>query len=156
MVVCCANLFIVSNYSNEIGDASVDVDRYTFSLPLGFSLYNSDTQSIVIVNPNSQMKINVFVDLKKEDTYEKRVQHIGNGTDNILSNGTITYNNISISALYYQSTSDYRNFSTFYFSKYNHTHRILISNFDYNTQKNETIDIASKIINSFRVNYKNG
>ena len=37
--VCLANLYIIADFSDVVGSASVDTGNYTFSLPKGFSLY---------------------------------------------------------------------------------------------------------------------
>lgn len=151
--VGCINLYMITEVSDVVGSASVNVGKYTFTLPNGFSLYDTNTNDIMISNPNSNMKVYVYSSLDKKDTYENKSAAIA-GNYKVLSNGTIKYDDMEIHSIYYQNRDSSRKHATFFFTKYNNTFRILINDFDYGTQKNETIDIATGIADSMRINYK--
>ena len=151
--VCCLNLYMISNVSEIVGSASVDDGKYTFSLPGGFSLYDTSASYVMIFNPNNQMKIYVFTVLKNEDNFSNAYQWTKENSK-ILSTGTINYKGIKIQSIYYQNFNDPTNKSVFYFNKYNNNFKITIVNFNHVSQKNETIDIVVKIVDSMRTNNK--
>lgn len=153
--VCCINLYMIANVSDVVGSASIHVGDYTFSLPDGFSLYDDEHSQIHIYNPDSDMDIIVYSQLGKNDTFLNKYNEINSsGKYNILSNGTLKDDDINIESLFYQRINDTNNRSTFYFTKFDHNFRILLTNFDYNTEKNEIMDIVTHIVDSLRINHE--
>ncbi len=153
--ICVVNLYIIANVSDIVGSASVDVGDYTISLPKGFSLYDDDSTQVLLSNPDSKIDIQFFSKVGDKDTFEKKVGEINNNSEfRILSNGTIDNNGVLVDSLFYQRTDNSKNFSIFYFTKDNHNFRIIVKGFDYDSQKDEIIDLVSDIITSIRVNYK--
>lgn len=150
--VCCINLYVVSNVSDVVGTASVDVGEYTFSLPKGFSLYDSDSNKVLISNPDTNMEIRFYSSVYSDDNFSSKYDEINSSDFKILSSGTIDNNGIIIQSIYYQNEKNNR--STFYFNKDNHDFEILIVGFNYDLQKNQTIDIVCGIVDSIRANYK--
>lgn len=153
--VCFVNLFMITNVSDIVGNASVDAGNYTFSLPKGFSMYDDTATRVQISNPDTKMNIWFFSELGKNDTFINKYHEIDQGKGfNVLSNGTIKDNDINIDSVFYQSTEDSSNRSTFYFTKDGHDFRILVEGFDYNTQKEEVSQLVVDIIESIRINHK--
>lgn len=151
IVICCANLYIISTFSDVVGDAYFDVGNYTFTLPEGFSIENTENNHVIIVNQNNKMKIDIYSYLSKTDNYENALKFVTTNNNCILlSNGTIYHNNISIDSLYYVQND--RNSSVFFFNKENNTFKIVISNFNQDTQHNDTINILTQLVGSARLN----
>lgn len=151
--ICGVNLFMISNFSDVVGSAYVDVGDYTFSLPKGFTLYSDQGSYSTLINQNSDMQIVVDSYLGKNDTFSNKINEINRRDDyHLYSNGTINYRDIKVDSAFYHSDSENR--STFYFNEDGNNFRIIIMGFDYNSQKDEVIDIALQIIGSIRVNYK--
>lgn len=153
IAICCVNLYTISTFSNVVGDASFDVGHYTFTLPNGFSVDNTENNHIIIISQDSKMKIHVYSYLSKSDNYSNAYNVITNNTGcRLLSNGTINYNNITIYSLYYSENGV--NSSVFYFNKENNDFKIVILDFNQDRSHNETITIMTELVRSLRPNYK--
>ena len=151
IVMCCANLYIISTFSDVVGDAYFDVGNYTFTLPEGFTVETTENNHIIIVNQNNKMKINIFSYLSKTDNYENALKFVTtNSQCKLLSNGTINYDNIHINSLYYVQNG--HNNSVFFFNKNDNTFKVVITNFNHDTQHNETIEILTQLVASERIN----
>ena len=154
VIICCINLSIIVNNSDVVGSASVSVGKYLFSMPEGCHMYKDNGDSVVIQNNNNNMAIYYETDLNDADTFNKRLNYIDNGTTyKILSQGTLTIENITVNSVYYQSVN-HTNTSAFYFEKDNNQFKIMISNFNYNNDRNLTIDYVTQIIQSTHIDYK--
>ena len=155
ILICSVNLYMISNVSNVVGSASVDIGNYTVTLPKEFSLYEDDGNRILISNPNNNMNVWIFSNLGDGDNYSNKYKEVNESKQyEVLGDGIINNHEISIDSLFYQDKYNNENRSTFYFNKGNHDFRILIIGFDYNSQKNDTIELASDIAESIRINYK--
>lgn len=150
------NLFFISEYSDVIGSASVDVSNYTFSLPEEFVLLNTNNaESISIYNSKSGLHIMVSVIHDYNSSY--KINQLNNDSRyDILSNGTINIGNKTIDSIYYNDVNikNKSSVAIFYFNKFNATFKVNMDNFDYETQRNETIDAITDIVTSLRINYK--
>ena len=154
IIVCCINLSIIVNNSDTIGSASAIAGKYVFSIPDGFSLYENNGNSATIKN-NEDVSIYYESNLSDSDTYDSRLNFIENKTDyKLLSKGTVNLENISIDTIYYQINDTYK--VAFYFEKDNTSFKIIMSNFNYDTDRNLTLDYATYIIQSTRFDYKKG
>ena len=154
IIVCCVNLSVIANSSDIIGSASVEGGHYIFSIPSGFSLYESNNNHVLIHNGDSGMYIDIFLKISK-DNYQSKLKEINKDKDYIiLSNGSLSVEDINIDAIYYQNVSNHENRSTFYFNKFDNNFRITMLNFNYENDKNMTIEYISDIVSSVRVNYK--
>lgn len=154
IVVCCINLFFIVENSYDIGSASATVGRYTFSMPSGFSLYNSNTNHAYIHNDENNISINYDYDISKKDTYESMLNYINNQTDDkVLSNGTIKINDLEVDAVYFQS-DNHTNESAFYFEKDNVPFKLMLSGFNYDKDYDLTLDYVKFIIQSTRFDFK--
>lgn len=151
--LCAINLYLISNTSDVVGSAYVDVGNYTFSLPNGFTLFSDQGDEVTIMNSDKNMYIQIYSSLEKHDTFSYRMDDI-NKKDyfQLDSNGTINFQGKEIPVAFYHSSSENR--STLYFTEDGNDFRILIRGFDYNSQKDEVIDIASELMGSVRVNHE--
>ena len=55
--ICAVNLYLISNTSDVVGSAYVDVGNYTFSLPNGFVLDSDKGNQVSIINSDTNMHI---------------------------------------------------------------------------------------------------
>lgn len=155
IIICCINLFIISNSSDVVGSATTECGNYIFAMPQGFTLYDSDTSHVLIHDSKTGMNINVYSNLGRSDTYDNKIKEIKSEGFTIVSNGTIKVDDIDVKSLYYtKDDATHPNRSTFFFSKDDNRFRILITDFDLNSDRNYTIDYVSDIINSIKYNYK--
>jgi len=155
IIICCINLSIIVSNSDIVGSASIGVGDYLFSVPQGFNLYESDGHSVTIQNKNN-IAIQVETNLSEKDTYYSSLNYIENRTNaTILSEGTISIENISVNTVYYM-TSDNKNMSALYFEKDNTPFKIIVSNFNYDNDRDLTLDYSTFIIKSIKYNYKMG
>ena len=154
IVICCFNLYMIANFSDIVGDASIDVGNYTFSLPQDFTLYENGNNGAIISNSKS-MSITINSKIKDDETYLNKCQSISKGHNMIFSNGTINSSGIVIYSIFYQDLDNNQNYSYFFFNKYDNNFKMLISNFNYDSQKDEIIDIVTNITDTMRWNYKN-
>lgn len=155
IIICGINLSIIANNSDIVGSTSIGVGHYLFSVPEGFDSYEDNGNSVTIQNKNN-ITIYIETNLGNNDTYYSRLNHIENRTNaTILSEGTISIENISVNTVYYM-TSNNNNRSVSYFEKDNTTFKIIVSNFNYNDDYDLTLDYVTFIIKSLRDNYKKG
>lgn len=153
IVICCVNLYAITTFSDVVGSAYFDVGNYTFTLPEGFTVENTENNHVVIINQNSKMKIHIFSYLSKTDTYKNAYNFVENNSGcTMISNGTIHHNNIAIDSIYYVQNG--RNSSVFYFNKENNGFKIVLTDFNQKTQHNETINIITELVDSERINHR--
>lgn len=155
IIFCSLSLYFISLSSDIVGSASIDCGDYTVSIPEGFTLYSSTNERVLIHNGENGIDINLYGNLGKSGTYENKLEGIENSTEyKVLSKGNLTVDGIDIESFYYQRNNDGQNRSTFYFEKLDHRFRILITDFDYDNEKDLTIQYVSDIVSSLRLNYK--
>ena len=156
IIVCCANLSIIVNNSDDVGSASVSIGKYLFSTPKDFSLSENNGNSAIINNEKNNMSIYVETELSDSDNYNRRLNYIENGTnDTILSKGTVSIEYLTVNSVYYKTTNN-NNQSAFYFEKDNTPFKIVVSNFNYNNDRDLTLDYITFIIKSMTYDYKTG
>lgn len=154
-IVCCINLFIVSNSSDVVGSATTECGDYIFAMPQGFTLYDSDSSHVLIHDSKTGMNINVYSNLDKSDTYNNKIKEIKTQGFTIVSNGTINVGDIDVKSIYYtKEDSTHPNRSTFFFTKDDARFRILITDFNLDSDRDATINYVSDIIDSIKYNYK--
>lgn len=150
------NMFFIAESSDIIGSASVSFDGYTVSIPKGFSLMNTNENSVVINNPNSNLYIAIY-SIDKDYDYEKFLDNINeNNSYKVLSKGTINIKNVTVDSLYYygpDSRGNVGNRSIFFFEKLDSKFEIQMTNFDYN-HREKTIEALTLIVDSLRDDYK--
>lgn len=153
MSICAINMYIISDNSDVVGSAYVDVGNYTFSLPNGFTLYSNQGNQVSIINSDTDMHILIYSSLGKNDTFANKLHDIESKDEyKLYSNGTVHCGDMEIPAAFYHRGSENR--STFYFTEDGNNFRILIIGFDYSTQKDEVINIVSDLVGSVRLNNK--
>lgn len=157
IIIGVFNLFIISENSDVIGSASVDVSKFTFSLPKDFILLNTNNQNDVSIS-NTKTGLRIMVSVIPHYNASYKFDSLQNDTNKtILSNGTINRNDIKIDSMYYNPVTPDNNHSSaaiFYFNKNNASFKISMDNFNYETQREETIDALLGIIDSIRINHK--
>lgn len=155
--VCLVNLFFISQSSDVIGSASVNVDKYTFSIPLDFMLMDTYPNYVTLSNDKMGLNVAVYV-LKGEYNISEVLSTLKNNTDyKILSEGSVNTSDIKIDTIYFEShdpSVNIQNHSTFYFKKYDTFFKVEMNNFDYNTEKNFTLETIDYIVDSLRINHK--
>lgn len=75
----------------------------------------------------------------------------------ILSNGTLDVGDVNGDIVYYRSVGDngfVNNRSSFYFVKENTTFYVALSTFNYDTDRNMTLDFVTYLVETLRVNHK--
>lgn len=150
-------MYIISENSDFIGSASANFDEYTITLPQNYVLTKTEQSFIQIYNSNLGF---LAIEHKRynysnDESVLKAIGISNNRT--ILSNGTITANDISLNSIFFKSPNDKSKITdkaVFYFNKFNTTFIITMSEFNYDKDNKEVIDIASKIATSLRINYK--
>lgn len=162
-IICCLNLYIISDVSDIVGSASIDCNNYTFSAPEGFVLYETAQKYTEIHDSSSGMNIYINPSISKSDTYANKIKEISdsNSSDSnssnseytLLSKGTLDVEGIKVDSVYYQPPSG-ENRALFYFDKMNDHFKILITDFDYDSDRNKTIEHVTDIVSSLRINYK--
>ena len=83
-IVCIVNLFIVSDVSDVVGSASAECGDFIFSLPEGFTLYDSNPKHVLIRNSDG-IEINVYSSIDSSDTYDAKIKEIESSIENIDS-----------------------------------------------------------------------
>ena len=156
IVVCFINLFLIVNHSDVVGSANVECGQYICSIPYGFSLYESKSDEITLVDSNRNSSIFIDSQLRNNDNVSARQNRLlnDNKTYIILGNGTIDVNGITIDSIYYTNVNHTQNYSVFYFDKFNNSFKILITGFDYDTERNYPIDLLTEIITSLKINHR--
>ncbi|WP_296891300.1 hypothetical protein [uncultured Methanobrevibacter sp.] len=153
-IVCIINLISIVDVSDVVGSASAECGDFIFSLPEGFTLYDSNPNQVLIRNSDG-IEIYVYSKIDRADTYDAKIKEIESKGYTIISNGTIDVGGINVKSVYYNKTDDdHQNRSTFFFTKDNNRFRILVMDFNMANDKNKTIDYVSTIIDSLKVNYK--
>ena len=151
--ICCINLSIIVINSDVVGSASTNAGKYIFSIPKEFSLYENRGNSALIRN-NDNMSIYFESNLSDSDTFNNKINHLENNTDyRLLSKGTLNIDNISVNTVYFQTTNN-TNYANFYFEKDNIPFKLVMTDFDYNTDRNLTLEYATFIIQSIHFDYK--
>ena len=153
VILCGINLSIIVTNSDVVGSASVSVGKYLFSIPEGFSVDENNGNSVVIQNKD---KVTIYFNsnLGSVDNYDNQLKYIDNTTTyKILSKGSLTIDNIKVDSVYYQN-ENHTNFSAFYFEKDNNPFKIVLSNFNYDNDRNLTLKYVTDIIQSTHLDYK--
>ena len=153
----CFNLYLISEHSDVVGSASVDVKNFTFSLPEGMDVLNTFEDHVEL---NSKTKgFYATVHVLKGNTYNftQIIESIQNKSENtILSNGTLDVDGVHVDTVFYQSKNNgfVNNRSLSYFVKDNTKFNIALSTFNYDNDRNMTIEFISYVVETLRINYK--
>lgn len=157
LFVCIINLYVIADYSDVVGSASVSFENYTFSLPPNYEV--TSTYDFFVQVHNS--KLGYAAVEHKSDNFDynysailSNLQSYSNTT--ILSKGIITVGNISVDSIYYRTVDDnnfVNNRSIFYFEKYGELFQIEMNGFKYD-DVNETINTLEYIVETIKPNYK--
>ena len=157
LIFGCVNLYFIAINSDTIGTASVNFDKYVLSLPEGFDLYENHGDSIVLHNS----KTGVYIAVYSVDSYNytNDLNHYKNDSRaTVFSTGDINVDDTLVNSIFYKDFDKNNdrsfNYSKFYFTKENHPFVITVAGFDYNNDKNSTVELLIDIVNSLRINSK--
>lgn len=157
VAVCLLNMFLIAKSSDEIGNAAVNFDDYTFSIPRGFSLYESSEDQVMVGNTSNDFRMYVTT-LDSYNAEHKLDQLTNNTNDTVLSKGNVTCGNITVETIYYRHVYNPDkpaiNQSVSYFTKFGTPFKITMRGFNYDTDQNETLDDLAFVVNSLRENHK--
>lgn len=149
------NLYFIASNSDIIGSANVECGQYISIIPQGFSLYESKTNEVLVFDNSRDMGVFINSKINPQDTYKNRCDYIkSNSSLKLLSNGTINDNGIDIDSIYYYDSVKNRNYSVFYFEKFNNSFKVGIDGFNQDLDRNKTLDIITDIVDSLKLNYK--
>lgn len=154
--ICLTNLFFIAQSSEVIGGASVDFNKYTFSLPKDFELYSTYPDYILTYNSNFGYLSFASYDGEAINSYHYKLNDTQNSSDrSLLSNGTINVGNITVYSVYYKvnNSKGVDNQASFYFNKYDDCFKVDMIKFD-SDNRNKTVDIISSVVESVRPNLK--
>lgn len=148
--------FIVSS-SNTVGNAIVDLNKSTVTIPHHFSVGSTDSNSVNLYEKSSSEKIYIK-DLGKRDDalkiFNKKLNSLSKDPEiKILKNESNLTEEYDYYSVYFQDLNDL-NASTQsigYLHKSNHTYLLKFSGFDNITDMNDNIDI---IKNTLKLDHK--
>ena len=153
----CINLFFITEFSDVIGSASVNCGDYTFTIPNDFNLMSADESTVVIHNPVSHLTVAISIIDHNGSNFTADLGRItNNSNNNVFAEGDINIDNITVSSIYYEgpdSKGDVKNRSVFFFKKFDSTFKMQMTNFNF-TDRNETVNVLSGIVDSMRINYR--
>lgn len=164
LIIGCGTLYLIVDNSNVVGKASVNLKDSTFTLPLGFDVFNSrQINDIEIVNYKTNMKIQI-IELENNNSakadFNNSLSDLYNGTEfKVIDSGVATIANITCYVIQFKhnenvSGNGSNNFTYIFFYKDNYTYNIRVWNFDYKTDQEFVSGNVSFIIDSLRINYK--
>lgn len=157
ILVCVVNLYVIVDFSDVVGSASVSFDEYIFSLPQNYEVTRTENSYVQIYNPDLGY-VAIGHKLKPSDyNFSAVVSNIKNRTNTtILSNGEVTFGNISVDSIYYNSNDGgfINNRSIFYFNKFDNLFQVEMSGFNYDDDFNSTLQTLQIIVESIKPNYK--
>ena len=153
----CINLYFISQTSDVVGSASVDVRNFTFSLPEGMNVLNTYGDHVELNSKTKGFYATIHVLKGNSYNFTQIIGSIQNKSENtILSNGTLDVNGVRVATVYYQSKSNgfVNNRSLSYFIKDNTKFNIALSTFDYDNDRNMTIEFITYVVDTLRINHK--
>lgn len=153
--ISCGYLIISS--SNTVGNAIVDVNSSTVTLPPGFSITGSEISNVELTKKPTSEKI-FIKDLGKNSNakllFDKKLDSFSKNEDiEIFNNGTNSTDEFEYYTIYYQeySKSDLDNQSVTYLNKSGHIYLLKFSGYTDMNQMDENLDT---IIHTLNLDYK--
>lgn len=155
MAVVCG-YFIVSS-SNTVGNAIVDVNKFTVTVPPGFGIESSTADTTTLIKKGGVEKVSIK-DLGKKDIalseYNKKLKSMSkNGDIEIISNTTDSRDNLTIDTIKYQdySKENLTNQSITYLYTYERTFSVKLTGF---SDVNYMDDVLTFIADTLKPDYK--
>ena len=155
LAICCGYLIVSS--SNTVGNAIVDVNKSTVTIPHHFSVGSEEKDSIVLNERSGTAKIFVK-DLGKisnfKKLFDKEVKSLSDNEEiDILKNTTNSTADFEYYTVYYQDYSDSEmyNKSITYLYKFKHTYLVKCDGFKDTGFLDSNLDL---IINTIKLDYK--
>ena len=155
IAVCCG--YLITSSSNTVGNAIVDVNKSTVTIPHHFSVGNEEKNSVELNERSGTAKI-LIKDLGKvnnfKELFDKEIKSLSNNEEiEILDNTTNSTENFEYYRVYYQdhSDSDVYNKSTTYLYKFNHTYLVKCEGYNNIGFMDSSLDI---IVNTIKLDFK--
>lgn len=155
IAICCG--YLIASSSNTVGNAIVDVNKSTLTIPHHFSIGPDEKDSIILNERSGTAKIFVKDMGKIDDSkklFDKEMKSLSNnGEIEILDNKTNSIDEFEYYTIYYQNSSDTKahNQSATYLHKSNHTYLIKCDGYTDIGYMNSNLDT---IINTIKLDYK--
>ena len=156
IIIACACGYLIVQYSDTVGNAIVDVNKSTLTIPTGFSNQYSDDNSVLLVHRGTSESIYVK-DLGKSDiaksNFINNEKSLKNNNENEVYANTTKMGDNTVYTIYYTNitNSEAKNMSNSYFYSYKHTYLIKMSGFDSLDTLNENLE---KIVTAIKPDYK--
>lgn len=157
IIISCACGYLIVQYSDTVGNAIVDVNKSTVTIPSDFSKEYSDDSSVLLSHRGTSESIYVKdlgkTDIAKSSFIDNEKKLANNYDIEVYSNNTTEIGDITVHTIYYTNTSDSnaKNMSNSYFYSYKHTYLVKLSGFDNLDTLNEKLE---KIVNTIKPDYK--
>lgn len=150
--VACSYLIVES--SNTVGNANVNLNKFTVSLPSSFNVDQHDSKELLIIDRNTHERILITLLGKKDSLHSDMVDSINKlkNSKNItnIKNTTFKLGNKTYPSIYYEKNPDLVNRIT-YISKYDRIFSIKC----YNFHDNKTINCHTQnIMDTITIDYK--
>lgn len=132
-------MYLIIDSSNTVGSAIVDVNKSIVTMPDGFSKGDSDSNSVYLINKNTDESINIQ-DLGKTDValdeFDNKFATLSHkyGIEELSNSSNVTKDNKVYTLCYKNTTENELYKSISYLYAFNHTFCIKMFNFD-NTDK---------------------
>lgn len=157
IIIACACGYLIVHYSDTVGNAIVDVNKSTLTIPSDFSNDYSDDTSVKLTHRGTFESIYVK-DLGKLDkansSFIDDEKKLNSYNDiEVHSNNTTKMDNIVVYTVYYTNTTNPEtlNMSNSYFYSFEHTYFVKMSGFDSLDRLNENLE---KIVTAIKPDYK--
>lgn len=151
IIAACCGYFIVSS-SDTVGNAIVDVNTFTLTVPPGFGIDSSTIDTTNLIKRDGIEKISIK-DLGKHDIaskeFNKKLKSLSKNADiEVLDNATNTKGDYKLYTITYKSDSqkELLTQSVSYIYTYEHTFSIDMNGFSDKTQMNDVLSFIAKTL----------
>ena len=147
IIIACGCGYFIINSSTTVGNAIADVNKFTVTIPEGFSSGESASTSLLLIKKQSVEKIYIE-DLGKKDIALDKYNSDAKKLSNIISNSTEKIEVITVYTLYYEdsSNSNSLNMSNSYLCTYGHTFLVKMTGFDNTDDMNKNLNFVAKTL----------
>lgn len=158
LIMGLTSLYFISINSDVVGSASISVNKYIFSSPEGFVLDYSKSNEVAL-HSSSEENLSMYVTIIDDSNYfPSFLDWLENNSDyTILSKGSIKVNDIDVDTVYNRhklNNNLSNNCSIFYFNKYGTNFKLEITGFNYDTDRNKTMNFLIDVVTSLKPDYK--
>lgn len=153
LIVGLSCMYVIVDNSNTIGNAITTFSKTSVTLPYGFSVGETNTESAELYNKQNDERINIY-DLGKGNHMKDSFKNITETYKNNpryynISNETKNVNDVEVHQLNMETNNTISSSSVFY--HYNHTYLVEMSGFKDINKVNENLKF---IITTLQPDYK--